>query len=158
MLVLLECYGDYDPRKQGTPWGVPCDSSGAPFFKGNAAYFSSGHGTGGCLYVENPPEGSVWVYGQKDYRLGYTPKKYAQCRSGVFYPVSESELPAVLNTSSPPPSTTAQQAHLNRSLIKELFSPEPSSPPITADTFMKRHNISKEELESYGERIWKEDE
>ena len=86
MLVLLDCFPDYDPRKQGTPWGVPCDSSGAPFFKGNAAYFSGGHGTGGCLYAEDPPEGSVWVYGQKDYRLGYTPKNILSVTMVYFIP------------------------------------------------------------------------
>lgn len=96
MNYTIATYHDYNERRYGTPWAAPCDNAGRPCFDGKTGHFSGGRGKGGDLFVEEPAEGSVWAYGQKDYR-GKSEKKYAQFLDGAFYPITPADLTTALN-------------------------------------------------------------
>lgn len=97
MNYTIASYTDYNERRYGTPWAAICDSTGRPEFKGKVGHFTGGKGEGGDLFVVDPAEGSVWVYGQKDYRGTNTTKAYAQFRDGAFHPIAPACLAAALN-------------------------------------------------------------
>lgn len=92
MNYIIATYPDYNDHQFGTPWAAPCESTGRPSFKGKTGHFTGGRGRGGDLYVADPAEGSVWVYGQKDYRTLNDEKRYAIFRDGEFWLIEAAEV------------------------------------------------------------------
>lgn len=97
MNCIIKTFPDYDTHRYGTPWAALSDSVGRPNFKGKTGRFTGGRGKGGVLFVVDPPERSVWVYGQRDYQNPNADKNYVQFRNGQFYPVGPDDLLAALD-------------------------------------------------------------
>lgn len=143
---IIKHYDAYNERRYSTPWAAPCDSTGRPNFKGRVGHFTGGHGEGGDLFVEDPREGSVWAYGQKDYRGGHTEKSYAQFARGKFHPVSAETLLEAL-------ASAEQQATADRrkdELLHLLFARVSNFEGDRFGEAMQADGITKAEAEAYG--------
>lgn len=138
MNIIIKRYGDYNERRFGTPWAAPCDSTGRPNFKGKTGRFTGGRGEGGDLFAEDPDEGSVWAYGQKDFRGGSTEKSYAQYRNGAFHHLEATELLAALSEVNRPTITNQRKDELLGLLFARVSLAE-----------IKAAGITKQEAEAY---------
>lgn len=151
MNYIIAHYDNYNERRYGTPWAAPCDSTGRPCFDGKTGRFTGGRGHGGDLFAEDPDEGSVWAYGQKDYKGNHTEKKYAQFRDGAFHPVTPDGLLDALASAQEHGITDKRKDEIIRALLTEL--------EIWADDgFMDaltHAGITKEEAEAYGAK-WRD--
>lgn len=114
MNYIIATYPDYDDHHFGTPWAAPCESTGRLSFKGKTGYFTGGRGKGGHLYVDDPEEGSVWAYGQKNYRHRSDEKNFSVFCEGAFHPISPD---TVLDFLSNAPRT-------NKAMVREQSDEE----------------------------------
>lgn len=99
MNYIVKAYDDYDSHSYGTPWAVPCDSSGRPNFKAaQTGHFTGGRGKGGNLYVTDPEENSVWAYGQKCYEGSVKASyQFFQFYGGELHPLVPAAVPDAVN-------------------------------------------------------------
>ena len=96
----IKVYNSFNFRRYGTPWVAKVDPQTAkPNFKLRVGGYTGGYNNGeaGELYVTNPVDGAVYMYGQKDYRGHNTERAYVQYRNGNFVDVLPTELSKVLN-------------------------------------------------------------
>lgn len=152
MQYLIKAYGDYDPTRYGTPWGAPCDSAGRPCFKGKVAHFSGNRGMGGDLFVEDPAQNAVWVYGQKDYRSNRTEKHYVQFWDDTFHPIAATELLTALLASPQVISSDKRRDQLIIGLLKEICLAEKNCVSLSLSSISKKLSLSADELAFYGIR------
>lgn len=95
----LKTYESYNFRRYSAPWVAPVNpKTGKPDFSERVGGYTGNKrkGEGGDLYVIEPQEGTVYMYGQKDYRGGNTSRDYALYRNGRFIPVTSARLVSVL--------------------------------------------------------------
>lgn len=100
-MKILKSYESFNPRRYGNPWVAKVDPKTAkPDFSVKVGGYTGGYGQGdaGDLYILDPAEGVVYMYGQKDYRGGHTEREYALYKDGEFHSVSAKDLIAVLES------------------------------------------------------------
>lgn len=150
MQYLIKSYSAYDPKVLGTPWGAPSDSTGKPYFKEKIAHYTGSRGSAGDLFVEDPSEGSVWIYGQKNYSTYQSNKSYLQFQSGKFHALTEDELLPALKSASQIPSDDLKRDKLIKILLNEICSGEQNRALLHLSDILKKHGISPDELAMYG--------
>lgn len=99
-MKILKHYDSFNWRRYGNPWvAVVNPKTAKPDFSEKVGGYTGGYNRGeeGDLYICEPIEGTVYMYGQKDYRGNNTERKYAKYIDGEFIPVSNSELIAALS-------------------------------------------------------------
>lgn len=98
-MKILEHYNRFNERRYGNPWVAMVDPKTAkPDFSKKVGRYSGGYNKGeaGDLYLFEPQEGTVYMYGQKDYRGGNTERAYVLYKDGEFAPVTAGDLVSVL--------------------------------------------------------------
>lgn len=99
-MKILKHYGSFNFRRYGNPWVAKVDAKTAkPDFNSKVGGYTGGYNRGeeGDLYVTDPQDGTVYMFGQKDYRGNNTEREYAVYKNGEFLPVTSSTLIAALN-------------------------------------------------------------
>lgn len=102
-MKILKSYESFNFRRFGNPWVAKVDPKTAkPDFSVKVGGYTGGYNQGeaGDLYVLNPTEGTVYMYGQRDHRGGNTTREYALYKDGEFLPVSARDLIKVLSVES----------------------------------------------------------
>lgn len=113
MIKTLKSYPDYNFRRYGSPWAAIVDpSTGKPDFSRKISGYTGGaHGAAGDLYIIDPAENAVYMYGQKDYRAANkSERNYAVYRNGEFAPVAAEDLIATLAASNVTAENIAEDA------------------------------------------------
>lgn len=96
----LKHYESFNPRRYGNPWVAKVNPKTAkPDFNIKVGGYTGGYNQGeeGVLYVTDPQDGAVYMFGQKDYRGGNTKREYVVYKDGEFLPVTASTLITILN-------------------------------------------------------------
>ena len=79
-MTVLASFDSFNSRRYSKPW-VATISNGKYDFRGNVGYYTGnaykGNGEAGDIIVNNPQEGIIYAYGQKDNRGGNTHIYYA---------------------------------------------------------------------------------
>lgn len=99
----IRTYEQFNIRRYSTPWvAIVNPRTGKPDFSRQVGGYTGGRNSGeaGELYIINPKEGAVYMYGQKDYRGNNTTREYVQYINGKFVPVSTKKLVVTLSTAS----------------------------------------------------------
>lgn len=99
MLHTIKSYSSFNRRRYSDPWAVLVKPDGKPDFTRRVATYTGGFHTGdaGYLCIENPTDGAVYMYGQRDYRGNNTETGYVQWKNGSFVSVDKLALVDVLN-------------------------------------------------------------
>lgn len=89
--AVITHFEDYNQRRYSRPWVAIVDPQGKPDFEHQVGAYTGNHNNGedGDLYVFEPAEKQIYMYGQKDYRGNNTVKKYVQYINGEFVPVKK---------------------------------------------------------------------
>ncbi len=98
-MKVLKHYDSFNKRRYSTPWVAIVDKKTAkPDFRKKVGDYTGGYNTGeaGDLYIFEPEEGAVYMYGQKDYRGNGTQRKFALYKDGEFSEVTTETLLSVL--------------------------------------------------------------
>lgn len=85
----------FNERRYSDPWVAAVDKNGRLDFKNHVGGYTGRRGAGeaGTLYLnDEPKEGDLFAYGQKDYRGNNTFVFYIQWRDGKKTPVEKDEL------------------------------------------------------------------
>ena len=88
-------YESFNQRRYSNPWVAIVDKkTGKPDFSKRVGGYTGGYGRGeaGELYVTDPQEFDVYMYGQKDYRGNNTERHYVQYVFGQFREISPDKL------------------------------------------------------------------
>ena len=99
-MKVIKSYGSFNFRRYGNPWVAIVDPKTAkPDFSARVGGYTGGYNRGeaGDLYVTDPQEGAVYMYGQKDYRGNGSERGYVQYIDGSFRTVSTDNLLSALN-------------------------------------------------------------
>lgn len=102
-MKVIKNYGSFNHRRYGNPWVTIVNPKTAkPDFSKEIGGYTGGYGRGeaGELYVNDPQENAVYMFGQKDYRGNNTERQYVQYKNGEFIPVSSENLVEVLSDAS----------------------------------------------------------
>lgn len=94
-MKVIASYGEFNERRYGNPWVAKVDPRTAkPDFSVRVGGYTGGYNMGeaGDLYVYEPEEGAVYMYGQKDYRGHNTERGYVKYVNGEFVDVSTADL------------------------------------------------------------------
>ncbi len=94
---VIHTYAAYNNHHYGIPWAAPCDHTGRPNFEGITGHYSGRNGSAGDLYVTDPAEGSVWIWGQKCYRTHDSDPHYVLFRDGAFRDLPPEDLVIALD-------------------------------------------------------------
>lgn len=104
-MKVLKNYDSFNRRRYSDPWVAIVDPKTAkPDFSKEVGGYTGGYGRGeaGQLYLIEPQEGAVYMYGQKDYRGGRnTERGYVLYKNGEFIPIKTTELIEVLIQNTP---------------------------------------------------------
>ena len=94
----VKTYSSYNGRRYGKPWIAIVDAKTAkPDFSQEVGGYTGGSGEDGELFLYDPVENAVYMYGQKDYRGNNTERDYVQYRDGEFHEIARTDLVRVLN-------------------------------------------------------------
>jgi hypothetical protein len=102
MLVVVSSYGSFNQRRYSNPWiALVSKETGKIDFSAKVGGYTGAYGKGdaGDLYIIDPQVGSVYAYGQKDYRGnngGYQYVKYIG--DGHFEDIEKTDLIKALNS------------------------------------------------------------
>lgn len=94
--VVLEKFDSYNERRYSKPWVAKVNSQGKPDFSEDVGKFTGQSGDAGELYVYEPVDGQVYMFGQKDYRGGNTISKYVVFTAGKFQEIDKKQLTSYL--------------------------------------------------------------
>lgn len=113
-MKILKHYNSFNARRYGNPWvALVSKATAKPNFKIRVGGYTGGYNRGeaGDLYVTDPKDGSVYMYGQRDYRGHNTEQRYALYTGGEFVTVTPETLLSALagefNTGAPEAKTVA---------------------------------------------------
>lgn len=69
-MLVVKNYESFNQRRYSNPWIARVDSNGRIDFSVRVGSYTGafGQGEAGQLYINNPIEGTVYAYGQKDNR------------------------------------------------------------------------------------------
>lgn len=95
----ITTYESFNARRYGNPWVAAVDKTGKLDFTKKVGGYTGAYNKGesGELYITNPVEGTVYAYGQKDYRGKNSGYNYIRYVNGEFVTISKSELIKSLN-------------------------------------------------------------
>lgn len=93
--VTVKEFDFYNSRRYSKPWVAKVDAQGKPDFSEEVGRFSGRPGEAGELYVYEPQEGQVYMFGQKDYKGG-SPAKYMVFTNGKFQEIDKKQMMAYL--------------------------------------------------------------
>ena len=139
---VIKNYDSFDSSRYSDPWvAIANPVTKKPNFSKEVGGYTGGKRTGaaGKLYVDNPQDGAVYMYGQKDYRGKNTEKKYVQFLNGEFVPLQREKSTEVsaVNFSDADELEKIQKA-VNKERIAE--NPVPIYPPAVK-TNLYMHQI-----------------
>lgn len=92
----IKKYDSFNFRRYGNPWVAKVNANGKIDFSVKVGGYTGGYNKGeaGELYVNNPVEGQVYAFGQKDYRGNNGGYQYVVYQNGEFNPIEKTELSA----------------------------------------------------------------
>lgn len=91
----IKSYPSFNQRRYSDPWvAIVNPQTAKPDFSRKVGGYTGRYNSGeaGDLYVVQPVEGAVYMYGQKDYRGNNTERKYVQYINGEFRCVAPENL------------------------------------------------------------------
>ena len=89
-MTVIKDYGSFNFRRYSNPWVAIVDpKTSKPDFSQKVGGYTGGYNRGeaGQLYLYSPQEGTVYIYGQKDYRGNQSTREYVLFTDGKFVPV-----------------------------------------------------------------------
>lgn len=99
-LFVIKSYAAYNSRRYGMPWAAKVGKTARIDFSEKISGYTGGWGTGdaGDLYIENPEEGQIYAWGQKDYRnrTGST-CYYGIYQNGALTEIAKTDLVKAVN-------------------------------------------------------------
>jgi hypothetical protein len=84
--AVIYSFGVYNERRYGRPWVCQMTEEGRFDFSSRVGVYTAQEGFEGDLVVNNPVEGQVYGYGQKDYRGNNTMIRFAKWDGNDFVP------------------------------------------------------------------------
>ena len=98
-MKIIKKYSEFNFRRFSNPWVARVASNGKIDFNAKVGGYTGAYGKGeaGSLYIENPVEGAVYAYGQKDYRGNAGGYEYVKFVGGEFVAVEKENLIEALN-------------------------------------------------------------
>lgn len=102
-MKVIKSYESFNQRRYGNPWVAIVDPKTAkPDFSRKVGEYTGGYNRGeaGELYVNEPQDGAVYMFGQKDYRGNNTDRQYVQFKDGEFLPIKSENLIEALSSAS----------------------------------------------------------
>lgn len=89
-MLKIEHYKGFNYSRYSNPW-VALVKDGSPDFSTKVGGYTGGYNAGeeGDLYINNPIEGAVYMYGQKDRRGNNTERKYIIIINGAAVPCNK---------------------------------------------------------------------
>ena len=99
MLKVIKKYESFNARRYGNPWVAKVNSDGKIDFSVKVGGYTGAYGKGeeGELFVNDPIDGQVYAYGQKDYRGNNGGYEYVVFVNGQFNPIDKRELSKYIN-------------------------------------------------------------
>lgn len=93
-MKIVETYSSFNARRYSNPWVAKVGGNGKIDFSERVGGYTGGYNKGeaGELYVENPQEGQVYAFGQKDYRGNNGGYEYVVFQDGEFQSVEKTNL------------------------------------------------------------------
>ena len=89
----IRTYGIFNQRRYGNPWVAEVINGRVSFDRKVGGYTGRyGAGEAGELYIDNPVDGKIYAYGQKDYRGGNSEINYIVYRDGAFVAIPKTDL------------------------------------------------------------------
>jgi hypothetical protein len=88
-------YSEFNQRRYGNPWvALVSKTTGKIDFSVKVGGYTGGYGKGeaGTLYIVQPIEGTVYAYGQKDYRGNNGGYEYIKYVGGQFVEIAKTDL------------------------------------------------------------------
>lgn len=147
IMKVIKNYGSFNQRRYGNPWVAIVDPKTArPDFSERVGGYTGGYGLGeaGELYVNDPQENAVYMFGQKDYRGNNTERQYVQYKNGEFIPVSPENLVEVLS-GIPAEQDEPQSTDKNDSEFVPVSSE--NSVEVLSDTSAEQEPQSTDEID-----------
>lgn len=91
-------YDSFDSHRYSNPWITKIDlDTLEPVWDKIGGYTGEySKGEAGQLFVSNPQEGAVYMYGQKDYQTKSTERRYVLYTNGEFVSIEDSNLKTIL--------------------------------------------------------------
>lgn len=98
-MKVIKNYDRFNERRYGNPWVARVAANGKIDFENKVGGYTGAYGKGeaGSLYVNDPVEGVVYAFGQKDYRGNNGGYEYIQYKNGEFLKVEKTALIDVLS-------------------------------------------------------------
>ena len=97
-MITISTFDSYNFRRYGRPWvAIVNPKTAKPDFTRKIGGYTGSDGEAGDLYVIDPVDGAVYMYGQKDYRGNNTLRLYRQYKEGSWHNVAPTDLVRVLN-------------------------------------------------------------
>jgi hypothetical protein len=99
VMLVVKNYDCFNQRRYGNPWVAKVDSNGKMDFTVKVGGYTGGYNKGeaGQLYINNPVEGAVYAYGQKDYRGNNGGYEYIKIVDGQPVDIDKSQLVEALS-------------------------------------------------------------
>lgn len=94
-MKIVKHYYTFNARRYGNPWVAKVNPKTAkPDFREKVGGYTGAYGQGdeGDLYVYEPTEGAVYMYGQKDHRGNNGDLGYVKFMNGEFVGVTSATL------------------------------------------------------------------
>lgn len=94
MITVIKHFSSFNPRRYSDPWVALVGPDGKPDFSERCGDYTGNRGAGeeGDLYITDPVEGAIYMYGQKDLRGNNTERAYAQYKDGEFQELSRADV------------------------------------------------------------------
>ena len=98
-MLVIKSYSEFNFRRYGNPWVAQVDSNGKIDFNAKVGSYTGSYNKGeaGQLYINNPVEGAVYAYGQKDYRGNNGGYQYIKIIDGQPVEIDKAHLIEALN-------------------------------------------------------------
>lgn len=133
--VVLETYDSYNSRRYSKPWVAKVDSKGKPDFSEDVGKFSGQPGESGEIYVYEPVDGQVYMFGQKDYRGGNTVSKYVVFTGGKFQEIDKKQLTTFLSKKDSSSTNNNNFSKKTTTLLEGFDSEFDSDDSLTLEEF-----------------------
>jgi hypothetical protein len=94
IVLVIKNYAGFNFRRYGNPWVAKISSNGKIDFSIKVGGYTGAYNKGeaGQLYINDPVEGGVYAYGQKDYRGNNGGYEYIKISNGEPVPVDKVRL------------------------------------------------------------------
>jgi hypothetical protein len=98
-MLVIKSYNSFNERRYGNPWVAKVNADGKINFSVKVGGYTGGYNKGeaGQLYINNPVEGAVYAYGQKDYRGNNGGYSYIKIVNGEIVAIDKTQLVEALN-------------------------------------------------------------